>query len=193
MTEHYTVHCGNITRPSIRTSNVLHPINTSMGSYNNDSIKRNITTEINSKVLLKQVYLNCTHLHAQVQISHTGKVVDSSVCIWRERKDLVSRTCAGDNTMAQRTTLKKCSQAFIPIQTTDNNASMCCHSKMLLLKDQTENFLNDYAKVSSLRRGGEEGKKLLILPQVSQKRTYTFCQDLTAQGCHEEGFKQNNF
>lgn len=64
---------------------------------------------------------------------------------------------------------------------------------MLLLKDQTENFLNDCAIVSSLGGGEEEGEKLLILPQVSYRRTYTFCQDLTAGGCHEESFKQNNF
>lgn len=61
MTEHYTVHMPVGT---LQGHPLERPINTSMGSYNNDSIKRNITTEINSKVLLKQVYLNCTLLCA---------------------------------------------------------------------------------------------------------------------------------
>lgn len=38
---------------------------------------------------------------------------------------------------------------------------MCCHSKMLLLKDQTENFLNDCVIVSSLGGGEEEGGKAI--------------------------------
>ena len=68
---------------------------------------------------------------------------------------------------------------------------MLCFSKKLLLKDSTENLLNVFSEASSLV---EKRKKIAIDSSESYHiDKHTFCQDLTAEGLHEEAFKQNIF